>query len=119
MYLVRASAVAGAHFISWPCKAVVYDRTLPTESGGAAGLSPVIRKDGDDMKPCWVCGQLVIPNTRKMHCSRCQGSVVTSDKPLKWKQEKLSCRELERMMQSANTYERRGGRLRQRRIARD
>jgi hypothetical protein len=69
------------------------------------------------MKPCWVCGQLVKPNTRKMNCSRCQGSVVTPDKPPKRKQEKLSFREIERMMQSANTYERRGGRLRQRRRA--
>jgi hypothetical protein len=48
-----------------------------------------------------------------MNCSRCQGSVVTPDKPPKRKQEKLSFREIERMMQSANTYERRGGRLRQ------
>ncbi len=92
---------------------------LPPYRGGALRGYPGKQKGGDDMKQCWVCGQLVKTNTRKMHCSQCQGSVVTPDEPPKRKQEKLSFKELERMMQSANTYERRGRRVRQKRWARD
>jgi hypothetical protein len=43
----------------------------------------------------------MIPDTRKMHCSKCQGHIVTPDKPPKRKKERLSFRENERMMQSA------------------
>lgn len=51
-----------------------------------------------------------------MNCSKCQRWIVTADEGSRRERE---LRELERMMQSANTYERRGGRLRQTRHAVD
>ncbi|SFU70829.1 hypothetical protein [Alicyclobacillus macrosporangiidus] len=66
------------------------------------------------MKPCWACGEKVPTNTRMMRCRHCQGWAVTPDEDPRRERE---LRELERLMQSANTYERRGGRLRQRRHA--
>lgn len=106
--------ISGAFFVyQRPCQGVILQRHPPNRTAAWRGFRWI---RGVVMKRCWVCGNPVAPNTRVMHCSKCQGWIVTPDEDLKRERE---FRELERMMQSANTYERRGGRLRQTRYAVD
>ncbi|GMA52051.1 hypothetical protein GCM10025857_34080 [Alicyclobacillus contaminans] len=51
---------------------------------------------------------------KKRRLNQGEGATVTIAR-----RERLTFRDIERLMQSANTYERRGGKLKQRRRARD
>ncbi|MFB5191987.1 hypothetical protein [Alicyclobacillus fastidiosus] len=67
------------------------------------------------MKPCWVCKNNVKTDRRAINCELCHGRVVTlSDEQAKrLEQRERERKELERMMSARDTYERRGGRVRQ------
>lgn len=70
------------------------------------------------MVKCWVCGNNVKPDTRYPDCQTCHGHVVTKDTskyPRSQRKEKLTFAEVKRMMENADTYERRNGRIKQRR----
>ncbi|MFB5192668.1 hypothetical protein [Alicyclobacillus fastidiosus] len=73
------------------------------------------------MKPCWVCKNKVKPNTRAINCELCHGRVVspTGEQLKKVEERERKRKELERMMSSKDTYERRGGKVKQKRRATD
>ncbi|GMA59718.1 hypothetical protein GCM10025859_60070 [Alicyclobacillus fastidiosus] len=73
------------------------------------------------MKPCWVCKNNVKPDTRPINCKQCHGRVVTpSDEQVKKMEKRERKRkEIERMMSSKDTYERRRGAVRQKRRGSD
>lgn len=73
------------------------------------------------MVKCWLCGKNVKPETRNINCSMCHGHIVTPDpeKYVRANGERLTFGELKRMMESADTYERRSGRVKQKRHSKD